>query len=136
MQIRFRSPDPAARHLRRRAVQRVRGVLARLGRRVERVSIVLDDANGDAPGVDKRCRVLAELPEGAVARVDATARHWPQSIDVALAALRQRLLRLLRRALAVQHGLPPAAPLPAHAAAQLRRRPSAVHRLPQRRHAT
>lgn len=135
MKIRFHSPDPEARRLRRRAVQRVRGVLARLGRRVERVSVVLDDANGDAPGdVDKRCRVLAELPEGGVARIDATSRHWTQSLEVAVAALRRRVLRLLRRALAGGGPGASIAPPPALAfvPAPVRRRTPAVHRLPAR----
>lgn len=104
MRVDFRSPQPAGASLRGRASRRIRALLRRLHSYVRSVRVRLEDVNGPLPGVDKRCQVRAHLVDGRVARVDATSRHWAESVDLATARLRQRVVMQLHRLAIAQHG--------------------------------
>lgn len=125
MKVQFRSMDPDGARQRGRVLQRVRGVMRWLRSFVGRVDVRLDDMNGPLPGVDKRCQVQARLPDGRVARIEATSRSWHEAVELATARLRQRVLHHLHRAVVVERLEPALAP----ALAPVRRRAPVVRRL-------
>lgn len=106
MKVQFRSIDPQAQRLRPHAVERVRGALRRLRGFVARVKVRLADANGPLPGVDKRCELQAELPDGRVARIAATSRTWGDAVELAATRLRGQVVAQLRRSLALERSAP------------------------------
>jgi ribosome-associated translation inhibitor RaiA len=124
MKVQFRSMDPDGARLRGRVLQRVSGVMRWLRSFVGRVDVRLDDVNGPLlPGVDKRCQLQARLPDGRVARIEATSRSWTEAVELAIARLRQRVVYDLHRAAVTERMVLAPALAPA-----LRRAP-VVHRL-------
>jgi ribosome-associated translation inhibitor RaiA len=122
MQIQFHSPDAEGARYRARSVQRVRKLMRWLRSFVSKVQVRLEDVNGPEPGVDKRCQMRALLPDGRVARIDATSRQWREAVDLASARLRQQVVQQLHRTIVVERPRAAAAPAPL--------RSSRVHRLP------
>ncbi len=85
--------------LRERVERRLGFALGRFGDRVGRVAVHLSDVNGPRGGVDKRCRIVAEVPggrSGAVVIEDAAAELDPL-IDRAADRIGQSVRRRLDR---------------------------------------
>jgi hypothetical protein len=100
MKLNFRSNDSEGARWRAPVRQGLALALRRLHVLVSGVQVQLDDSNGPAPGVDKRCRVTARLHGGGEVVADVTARSWSESVKLAALQLRQRLLRRLRAEMA------------------------------------
>jgi hypothetical protein len=97
MKVQFHSPDLEGARWRGPATRELQAVLRRLQSLVRRVRVRLEDVNGSLPGVDKRCRVQADLPGGGVARVDTTSRTWQSAVELASRGLREQVLAHLKR---------------------------------------
>jgi ribosome-associated translation inhibitor RaiA len=86
--------------VRERVERRLGFALGRFGDRVGRVAVHLSDVNGPRGGVDKRCRIVAEVPGGGPGPVvveDAAADLDPL-IDRAADRVGQSVRRRLDRA--------------------------------------
>ena len=102
MKLQFRSNDHEGQQWQQRTANTLRKALGRLHGLVARMKVRLDDVNGPAGGVDKRCNVELMVQGSGPVAVSATARTWQASVDaVALAVasrLRQRVVLQLHRA--------------------------------------
>jgi hypothetical protein len=103
MKVQFHSPDLEGARWRGPATRELQAVLRRLQSLVRRVRVRLEDVNGSLPGVDKRCRVQAELPDGGVTQVDTTSRTWQSAVELASRRLREKVLAHLQRTHAAMH---------------------------------
>lgn len=109
MKVQFHSPDLEGARWRGPATRELQATLRRLQSLVRSVRVRLEDVNGSLPGVDKRCRVQAELPDGGVTHVDTTSRTWQSAVELAVRSLRGQVLAHLRRAAATTRtGMTPA----------------------------
>ncbi len=97
MKLQFRSNDLKGRRWQQRTADRLRQALGRLRGRVSRIQVRLDDVNGPAGGVDKRCVVELLVREGGPVTVSATARSWQDSVEAVASRLRQRVALQLHR---------------------------------------
>lgn len=77
---------------------RVEFALGRLGARITRVRILLADLNGPRGGIDKRCRMIAELLRVGSVVVEHRAAGW----GAAVAGAAGRLGQAVRRRLALR----------------------------------
>lgn len=84
--------------LREHIERRIRFALGRVAGAVGRVSIRLDDLNGPRGGVDKRCRVLMQIPRAGTAVVEAVDSDLYAAIDGAAERARRAALRRIERA--------------------------------------
>jgi hypothetical protein len=102
MKLHFRSNDLEGRLWRQRTADTLRRALGRLQGLVARVKVRLDDVNGPAGGVDKRCRVEILVHGGSPLAVSATARSWQDSLEAVAPRIRQRVVLQLQRATLAQ----------------------------------
>ncbi len=86
--------DAARAHI----ASRVEFALGRLGARVSRVRVLLADLNGPRGGIDKRCRMIAELLRAGSVVVEHRAAGW----GAAVAGAAGRLGHTVRRRLALR----------------------------------
>jgi hypothetical protein len=103
MKLHFRSNDPEGQRWQQRTADRLRLALGRLHGLVARVKVRLDDINGPAGGVDKRCSVEILVRGSGPVAVSATARSWQDSVEAAASRIRQRVVLQLQRATLVAH---------------------------------
>ena len=90
MELQSRSNDRDGQQWQQLTSNRLRQALGRLHGLVEGMKVRLDDVNGPAGGVDKRCNVeVLGQGTGPVA-VSATARTWQASVDAVAAAVASR----------------------------------------------
>lgn len=83
--------------LRRHVERRLLFALSRFGERVKDVTVRLADLNGPRGGIDKRCRMLAQLaPRGAI-RVVKTDGDLQAAIDRCAERLGRSVVRELGR---------------------------------------
>lgn len=68
--------------------------LQRMRHGIRRVVLRVDDLNGPKGGVDRACRIEAELVHGGTVRAQARAEHLLAALDRAM----QRVVRQLREA--------------------------------------
>lgn len=99
MQMQFRSNDPDGARWQQASVQRLHQALRRLQWLVSGVQIRLEDVNGPAGGVDKRCSVEVSVGGAAPMAVTATSRDWQGALELVAGRLRRRVLAQWRRAL-------------------------------------
>jgi len=94
MEIRFASPDADGARYASFTIRQVKRRLRGLGPAVGRVEVLLEDDDGPQEGrIDKRCRMRVELAGGEATSLDARARRWRDALDLAIARLRERVLR-------------------------------------------
>lgn len=87
----------AGQFLRRYAERRFRFALRRLAHRVKRLRIYVADLNGPRGGVDKQCRILADVtPSGRIV-LEETDVHVYEAMDRAADRLRRSVCRDLKR---------------------------------------
>jgi len=113
MKLHFRSNDREGQLWQQRTTSRLRQALGRLHGLVARIKVRLDDINGPAGGVDKRCNVEVLVRGGSPVAVSATARTWQDSVEAVASRLRQRVVLQLHRSTLVEHR--PMALVPARA---------------------
>jgi hypothetical protein len=117
MKLRFRSNDLEGQLWQQRTADRLRQALGRLRGLVTRIKVRLDDVNGPAGGVDKRCDVEVLVRGSSPVTVSATARSWQDSVEAVASRLRQRVVLQLHRATVVEHHAMALAPVRARVAA-------------------
>jgi hypothetical protein len=98
MRLQFRSNDREGQQWRHRTANRLRQALGRLHGLVARMKVRLDDVNGPAGGVDKRCNVEVLVQGSGPVAISATARTWQASVEAVASRLRQRIVLRLHRA--------------------------------------
>jgi hypothetical protein len=103
MKLHFRSNDLEGQLWQQRTAERLRQALGRLRGWVARIKVRLDDVNGPAGGVDKRCNVEVLVRGSSPVTVSATARSWQDSVEAVASRLRQRVVLQLHRATVVEH---------------------------------
>lgn len=85
------------RSVRHYAERRLRNSVRRFGRRVKHLKVSIKDVNGPRGGVDKRCRIIAEIrPSGEVV-IEETDAQVQEAIDRASSRLRHSVQRKLDR---------------------------------------
>ena len=105
MKLQFRSNDREGQQWQQRTANRLRQALGRLHGLVARMKVRLDDVNGPAGGVDKRCNVEVLVQGSGPVAVSATARTWQDSVEAVASRIRQRVILQLHRATVVEHQL-------------------------------
>jgi hypothetical protein len=103
MKFHFRSNDREGQLWQQRTTMRLRQALGRLHGLVARIKVRLDDINGPAGGVDKRCNVEVIVRGSSPVTVSATARSWQDSVDAVASRIRQRVVVQLHRATLATH---------------------------------
>jgi ribosome hibernation promoting factor len=83
--------------LRRYAEHRFRFALRRFSHRVRRLRIYIADLNGPRGGVDKQCRILAEVAPSGSLVLKETDTHVYEAMDRAADRLRRCVRRDLKR---------------------------------------
>jgi ribosome hibernation promoting factor len=86
-----------AQTLRRYAERRFRFALRRFAHRVRRLRIYIADLNGPRGGIDKRCRILAEVAPSGSLVLEETDVHVYEAMDRAADRLRRCVRRDLKR---------------------------------------
>lgn len=77
--------------------RRFRFSLRRFGHRVKRLRVSVEDLNGPRGGVDKRCRIIAEIsPSGRLVIEEADVQIH-EAVDRAADRLRRSIRRELKR---------------------------------------
>lgn len=117
MKLIFRSNDFEGQLWQQRTADRLRRELGRLHGLVARIKVRLDDINGSAGGIDKRCSVEILVHGSSPVAVTATARSWQDSVDAVASRIRQRVVLQLQRATVVEHQLSVMVPVRARVAA-------------------
>ena len=117
MKLHFRSNDLEGQLWQQRTADRLRQALGRLRGLVARIKVRLDDVNGPAGGVDKRCNVELLVRGSSPVTVSATARSWQDSVEAVASRLRQRVVLQLHRATVVEHHAMALVPVRARVAA-------------------
>ena len=103
MKLHFRSNDLEGYQWQQRTASRLRQALGRLHGLVARMKVRLDDVNGPAGGVDKRCNVEILVQGSGPVALSATARSWQDSVEAVASRLRQRVVLQLHRATVMEH---------------------------------
>lgn len=116
MKLHFRSNDLEGQLWQQRTADWLRQALGRLRGLVARIKVRLDDVNGPAGGVDKRCNVEVLVRGSSPVTVSATARSWQDSVEAVASRLRQRVVLQLHRATVVEHHAMAFAPVRARVA--------------------
>ena len=91
MELQSRSNDRDGQQWQQLTSNRLRQALGRLHGLVEGMKVRLDDVNGPAGGVDKRCNVEVLVQGTGPVAVSATSRTWQASVDAVAAAVASRL---------------------------------------------
>ncbi|MGE5666279.1 MAG: HPF/RaiA family ribosome-associated protein [Betaproteobacteria bacterium] len=115
MKLQFRSNDREGQQWQRRTANRLRQALGRLHGLVARMKVRLDDVNGPAGGVDKRCNVEVLVQGSGPVAISATARTWQASVEAVASRLRQRVVNQLHRATVTEQQTMALAPVRARA---------------------
>ena len=102
MNLHFCSNDLEGQLWQQRAADRLCQALRNLHGLVARIEVRLDDINGPAGGVDKRCSVEVLVRGSSPVAVTATARSWQDSLEAAATRVRQRVVTQLHRAVWVE----------------------------------
>ena len=113
MKLHFRSNDLEGLRWQQRTADRFRRALGRLQGLVAGIQVRLDDINGPAGGVDKRCSVEILVRGSGPVALSVTSRTWQDSVEEVASRLRQRVVLQLRRATLAKH--PPMALVPVRA---------------------
>ena len=79
---------------------RVGAALGPFARRVLKVTVRLDDVNGDRGGIDKRCSIVVALRRHGVAIAEATHADLYAAVDEAARRVRRPVIRAAKRRLA------------------------------------
>lgn len=87
------SPTEDAAELRVHALSRVRQVLKRMHRLIQKAVVRLVDVNGPRGGTDKTCQVQLVMPGQAQLIVSSQAANWREALDNALARASHAVLR-------------------------------------------
>lgn len=77
--------------------RRLRFALARLGDRIERVIVILQDTNGPKGGIDKECRILATLQGCGAIMATGADSEWTVAVDRATTRIGHTLARTIGR---------------------------------------
>lgn len=77
--------------------RRLRFALARLGDRVERVIVLLQDNNGPKGGIDKECRILAKVQGCGAIMATVADSEWTAAVDRATTRIGHTLSRRIGR---------------------------------------
>src|SRR5688500_17251293 len=83
--------------IREHAETHVRRALSPVSRWVSDVTVRTEDVNADRGGIDKRCRVVANLRHRGAVVAEATDANLYAAIDAAAARLRRSAVRAVRR---------------------------------------
>lgn len=83
--------------LRTHAARHLQFALSRLGPRIARVVVLLTDLNGPRSGVDKQCRMVAEMLQGGKVLVEDIAADLYAAITQAAGRLGRAVARALER---------------------------------------
>jgi len=119
MKLHFRSNELDGQLWQQRTADRLLQALGRLRGLVARIKVRLDDVNGPAGGVDKRCNVEVLVRGSSPVTVSATARSWQDSVEAVASRLRQRVVLQLHRATVVEHHAMALAPVRARVVARV-----------------
>lgn len=87
------SPTEDAAELRVHALSRVRQVLKRMHRLIQKAVVRLVDVNGPRGGTDKTCQVQLVMPGQTPLIVSSQAANWREALDNALARASHAVLR-------------------------------------------
>lgn len=87
------SPTEDAADLRAHVSSRVRQVLKRMHRLIQKAVVRLIDVNGPRGGTDKTCQVQLVMPGQAPLIVSSQAANWREALDNALARASHTVLR-------------------------------------------
>ena len=112
MKLHFRSNDLEGRQWQQSTASTLRQSLGRLFGLVASMKVRLDDVNGPAGGVDKRCKVEVLVHGSGPVAVSATARTWQASVDAVALRLRQKVLDQLHRSAVMEQGTMAGVPVP------------------------
>lgn len=77
--------------------EKIQGALAPASHHVVGVTIRLDDVNGKRGGIDKRCRVVAELRGAKIVTVQAVSSDLYTAISKAANRIKHATARALKR---------------------------------------
>lgn len=94
----FRSNDLEGMLWKQRTADRLRRALGRVQGLVADIRVRLDDINGPAAGVDKRCSVEILVRGSSTVALSATSRSWQDSVEEVASRIRQRVVLQLHRA--------------------------------------
>jgi len=84
-------------HLLEHVHRRLAFALARFGTRISAVRVLLADENGPRGGVDKRCRVVVDLPHRGRVRIEESGADTVPVVDIAADRAARTVQRLLNR---------------------------------------
>lgn len=98
VKLHFRSNDLEGMLWKQRTADRLRQALGRVQGLVAHVRVRLDDINGPAAGVDKRCSVEILVRGSSTVAISATSRSWQDSVEEVASRIRQRVVLQLHRA--------------------------------------
>ena len=103
MKLQFLSNDFEGQLWHQRTADRLGRALGRLHGLVAHIKVRLDDINGPAGGVDKRCSVEILVHGSSPVSVSATARSWQDSVEAVASRIRQRVALHLHRVTLLEH---------------------------------
>ena len=103
VKLHFRSNDLEGLRWQQRTADRFRRALGRLQGLVAGIQVRLDDINGPAGGVDKRCSVEILVRGSRPVALSVTSRSWQDSVEEVASRIRQRVALQLHRATMVKH---------------------------------
>ncbi len=83
--------------LRNYTERRLRFSVRRLGPRIKRLRVSVEDLNGPRGGVDKRCRIVAEISPSGNLVIEETDTQIHEAVDRAADRLRRSVRRELKR---------------------------------------
>lgn len=103
VKLHFRSNDLEGLRWQQRTTDRFHRALGRLQGLVARIKVRLDDINGPAGGVDKRCSVEILVRGSGPVAISATSRSRQDSVEEVASRIRQRVALQLHRATTAKH---------------------------------
>lgn len=103
VKLHFRSSDLEGLRWRQRTGDRFRRALGRLQGLVAGIRVRLDDINGPAGGVDKRCSVEILARGSSSVALSVTSRSWQYSVEEVAFRIRQCVALQLHRGTVVKH---------------------------------
>lgn len=83
--------------LRDYAERRLRFSVRRLNPRIKRLRVSVEDVNGPRGGVDKRCRIVADMSPSGNLVIEETDTRAHEAVDRAADRLRRNVRRELKR---------------------------------------
>ena len=103
VKLHFRSNDLEGLRWQQRTTERFHRALGRLQGLVARIKVRLDDINGPAGGVDKRCSVEILVRGSGPVAFSVTSRSWQDSVEEVASRIRPRVALQLHRATMEKH---------------------------------